>query len=276
MKKFYAFALAALLTSAVWTVQAQEERSTGLPANYPKDGKLPGWYKGAPEQPLVSYHALSYNTSPQEPVNGEVFVDAATGKKLSKGRNASGKVSAVYVIDECCYIDTGTGKRLLKIPVSQLGGGAASENRIAGVDIFSSMSRNIISSDPCNYKDRLAEHQVILTSATTDLGGYGSSESGTTEIWIDCETGIVLASKDNSGYGGATNEIYAIKIGPQPADVFKFPEGYEVVDLMGTGGLMGVLTGKSQEQNTQDLNETIGTFQNAIDKFKDGMQKYVK
>lgn len=272
MKRICILTLAVILAGS--SAMAQIERATGLPANYPKDGSLPGWYKGAPEQPLVSYHALSYSTASKDVVQGEVFCDAATGNKLSKGRTAGGEASGVYVIGPDCYIFTGSAKRLLKLPVDQLGGDAASENRIVGADVFSSMSRNIVESEPVNYKERLAEHQVILTSATTTLGG--GSESGTYELWVDCETGIVLASKENSGYGGPTTEIYDIKIGPQPSSAFELPKDYAVVDLMSMGGLMGVFTGKSQQQNTQDVNEAVGGFMDAVNQFKDALDKLNK
>ena len=62
-----------------------------------------------------------------------------------------------------------------------------------------------------------------------------------------------------------------IKIGPQPACLFRVPEGYQMT-VVPAGGLLEMMTGKSREENTQKVDETRDAIQKSSDQMKEQLK----
>lgn len=268
MKRAILILCALVLTGA--GAAAQNERPTGLPDNRTKDGSIPAWYKGTPEEPIVSYYAKSWADLEGESY-GEVWYEAGTKRGYAYSEPVNGKktgLGGVYTLDGYRYIVKEDQKSIWKIPESMFGGDAESVNSLAGVNTLASYKREVVSSDLGNYKNRYVDHRTIKqTSVYKD----GKEESSLSEVWIDCETGIHLRYT-GSNYNSLPSEVYGIVIGPQPESKFKLPEGYKIVDIAAMDGLMGMYTGKGREENTKSVEKNVNDMMSALEQIKKSME----
>ncbi|MDO5321047.1 MAG: hypothetical protein Q4F39_01490 [Bacteroidia bacterium] len=275
MKRVYELVLAVILLVVSTTLYAQSEniydqteRLTGLPENYPEDEEEGLPFSSCPSEPLFSYHALIYIENDLGITRGETYWDAGTGNRYTMTQAPGKEPSISYIIDGICYMSFGPQKKFIKTPVGQLGSDAATRNGLLGADVISDKKAVVASSDIINYKGRVAVSQAIELSSTLNFGL--GSETNTTYKVIDCETGIILEGDMPK------TEYHGISIGHQPASVFELPEGYEIVDLQESGGFMGLSTGKSQTQNTKDIENAANSIFDAIQKAREEVKKFQK
>lgn len=260
------------LTLAIFCFSANAQvRSTGLPRNYPEDGSLPAWYNGAPATPQVAYHAYTWMSMDiLGDAKGEIYYDPVGPKSYSWTDNIAQEGTGnmeIYLLGDYVYLVQRGKERILKIKKDLWGGDANKMNELAGVNVVKESYDIPMEAEPCEYKGRLVVHKVTKHVDVTSIGGQLVNEENITEKWIDCETGIVL--KSTQGANNSTpSETYGITIGPQPASKFVIPEGIKIVDLSAVNGLMGLQTGKTQEQNTADVNKKVEDMMSAIEKIK--------
>lgn len=153
---------------------------------------------------------------------------------------------------------------MLKFPETAFGGDAEHYNALAGINAIA-YSENIIDTREFgNFKDRFAERQVIKH---VTVYKDGKKEETASEKWIDCETGICLRFSETVG-GGIPSETYNIELGPQPAEKFILPKDIKIIDVSAMDGLMGAYTGKSREENTKDVQNTMDAMSNLVEQLK--------
>ncbi len=150
-----------------------------------------------------------------------------------------------------------------------------STNRLLGYDIevADSHSREFHGIEEVEGKECM--HYEVTTS-TVYKGG--SRDEYSRHYWV-------YEPLKSSFYNGNIQEddpLYGmlvmrnISVGPQPASLFQIPtEGYQVMALP-SGGMLELMTGKSREQNTQDIDnalESFGTMMQDLQKKLEDVEK---
>lgn len=130
-----------------------------------------------------------------------------------------------------------------------------STNRLLGYDIEVADSKSREFHGIEDVEGRECMHYEVTTS-TVYKGG--STDEYSRHYWV-------YEPLKSSFYNGNIQEddpLYGmlvmrnIRMGPQPASLFEVPTGYQTMALP-AGGLIELITGKSRDQNTQDIDNTF-------------------
>lgn len=147
-----------------------------------------------------------------------------------------------------------------------------STNKILGYDLEVSQTttKKFLGMEEIDGKE--CAHYRIKGSATYKTGG---SDGSFYNQWIY----EPLKASNYNGCIAHDNTIYAmdrtlvlrnIRLGAQPAQLFEVPEGYTMT-AMPAGGLLEMITGKSQEENTQDIDDKAQQVKESMEAIKDKM-----
>ncbi len=130
-----------------------------------------------------------------------------------------------------------------------------STNRLLGYDleVADSHSREFHGIEEVEGKECM--HYEVTTS-TVYKGGSTDEYSRHYWVYEPLKTGSYNGAiqEDDPMYGMLV--MRNINMGPQPSSLFKVPDGYQTTALP-AGGLIEMITGKSRDQNTQDIDNTI-------------------
>lgn len=146
-------------------------------------------------------------------------------------------------------------------------------NKLLGYDweVSRSSSREFLGMEDIEGKE--CAHYYVKSEST--LKGGGKDATGYHEwIYSPMKTSNYNGSiaHDNTAYSmDRTIVLRHIKIGPQPAHLFRVPEGYQMT-VVPAGGLLEMMTGKSREENTQKVDETRDAIQKSNDQMKEQLK----
>jgi len=206
-----------LLLSALFSVNAQE----------PPKSKTPHYCESydVRTEKLTSKNWLS-----GEHVRGEMYDENGKMTQVMIYRADSAKT---YIVDH-------DKKTCTVFPVSQQNGYSS----LAGITTTKTVKTEYIGEEI--IEGRKCKHFRAVTSSSMNIGS-GAPSTQVHDTWYDAETGIVIKQCQGAFCDFAT-VARNIKFGPQPAELFELPKGYEIVDLSGT------LNQELQKiQNIQDM-----------------------
>ncbi len=130
-----------------------------------------------------------------------------------------------------------------------------STNRLLGYDleVSESSSKSFLGVEEVEGKECM--HYEVKNVSTL--------KTGAEQVYI--HNYWVYEPLKTGSYNGAVQEddpMYGmivmrnINMGPQPSSLFKVPDGYQTMALP-AGGLIEMITGKSRDQNTRDIDNTM-------------------
>lgn len=147
-----------------------------------------------------------------------------------------------------------------------------STNKLLGYDleVSSTVSREFLGMEEIDGK--ACAHYRIKSEALYKTGGTGGA-------WYNEWIYEPLISSNYNGCVAHDNTAYtmdrtlvlrSIRQGTQPAHLFKVPEGYKTT-VVPAGGLLEMFTGKSREENTQNIENKAQQIKESMEAIKDKM-----
>jgi hypothetical protein len=178
------------------------------------------------------------------------------------GRN----ILMIYRVDSAkIYSVDMEAKTYKAIPLSMVSNMQEITNNVVGLDLETGrnttrefVKEEVVEGYPCTlYEVKTTSTNKLSDGSVTD---YYANE------WVYKPYNIWIRSKELPYEPSKVRRN--IQTGPQPAQLFEIPKGFEGFTL-GSGGLMEMITGKSQSENQKAFEESRKSNQEKVDRINE-------